>query len=490
MAFCLAFSANAQSSYGAGTIIEPRRLDDADKQRQEQDKPRRNWLFTPRLTLAGTYSDNIDLAASGLKSSDFVSEVIPGLSAELDGNRIKGSIDYRMQNLFYADNSDFNDTFHQYNALGSAELFLKRFFVDIDSTLTQRIISSQQRFVGSNLNLTDNRTDQLTASIRPYWRQDIGTFAEALAQYRYGIVDFQDDKVVGITSDSALNDLLVSVNSPTRDSYRLLNWALKYSLQDINYESNDFDDLNFERTQAEIDYPITSTIGLIAVGGYEDNDLGAAFPSTDTRGALWEAGFRWQPNLKSQFEARYGDRFFGNTWLLRWQQRGRRINTELRYTRDLGGYTGFILQGGRLSGATRRFPLTPLGLTSQAYIRDRLDAIATLTTARSVIQVILFNEERDFRTVGNKEKWTGIIPSWEWRIAPRTALTTRLLWGRRKPSGVERDDYPLFINITLQRQIGPQTFANLAYNYTRVDSDDNFFEYQENSVTIGLTKSF
>lgn len=460
------------------------------KQEQEEEKQPKNWSITPGLDISGTYSDNINLDIPGEEKGDFLTEVNPTLNAKLKGNRLKGEIDYRMQNLFYAKETDANTTYNQYNAWGKAELWRERLFLDINSTLEQRIISSG-RYVRGNRNPSVNRTDQLTASARPYWRQPLGASAEALLQYEYGIVDFDEDKVEGITSDSQLNDIQFSVGTPTSDKDRLFSWSVKYVNQNINYDSDEFDDIKFKRASVEVGYPVTTRLGLIAIGGYEDNELGASYPSTDTKGALWEAGFRWQPSSKTRLEASFGDRFFGNTGFFSWQQRGRRINTEVRYKKDIGGYTGYVLQGARLIESPGRFPTGALGLTSSVYIRERLDAIATLKTLKNLVRIVLFNEDRDFQTAGNtNERWSGINAIWEWQIAPRTAMKPSISWGNLKPSNSDRDDYPFFIDITLERQLARNTAANLTYSYSRLDSDEPLIEYRENAVTLGLTHSF
>ncbi|MCP4409857.1 MAG: TIGR03016 family PEP-CTERM system-associated outer membrane protein [Gammaproteobacteria bacterium] len=470
---------------------ETRRDPNLFKNKQQQALAARHWTIEPRLSIEGSYSDNIALAIPGDEESDFISEVNPALEAKLKGNRVKGELAYRMQNLFYAENRDSNNTFHQYNLLGNAELWREKFFLDANSTLRQRNISSQQ-FVTGNRNLDTNRTDQLTASVRPYFKQALGSLAETLVQYEYGIVDFEDDKVVGTTSDSRLNDVLVAIASPTKDKDRLLSWSLRYAYQDIDYDSAEFDDLNFERVALELIYPVSSELGLIAEGGYEDNDLGEdAFANSDTKGTLWQAGFRWRPNTKTQVEARLGDRFFGNAGLLRWQQRGLRITTELRYTKDIGGYTGFALQDTGPIDPSSQFSANALGLTARAFIRKRLDAVASFNTIKSQITLLVFDEERDFRTANSStERWTGIRPSWKWRFAPRTTLTTSLQWGRLKPSGVQRKDYPLVGNISLKREIGQRTQANLTYRHARVESDDPLVEYRENTLTLSLIQSF
>ncbi len=77
--------------------------------------------------------------------------------------------------------------------------------------------------------ITDNRTDQLTASIRPYWQQPLGDVAEALVRYEYGIVNFDKNNLTSDISDSRLNNITLSLSNLIKD--QRLTWSLDVERQ-------------------------------------------------------------------------------------------------------------------------------------------------------------------------------------------------------------------------------------------------------------------
>ena len=70
-----------------------------------------DWRVLPRLNLLGTYSDNVRLAAGGFggaQGGDFVTQINPGVVIRGQAPRYNVSVDYTMNNLIYAENSNFN----------------------------------------------------------------------------------------------------------------------------------------------------------------------------------------------------------------------------------------------------------------------------------------------------------------------------------------------------------------------------------------------
>jgi hypothetical protein len=450
----------------------------------------KNWSLTPSMTVGELYSDNIDLAPKGEETDDFVFQFIPALTAELNGRRLQAKLDYRMENYVYKNSSPkYDEPFHQYEASGKAELWRERFFVDLASALTQRYIDTGRSLYFSNASITDNRTDQLTASIRPYWQQPLGDVAEALVRYEYGIVNFDKDNLTSDISDSRLNNITLSLSNLIKD--QRLSWSLDVERQTIDYNDDEFDDLEFKRTKLDLGYRITPSIGIIVAGGYEDNDLGSSFTSEEPKGAIWEGGALWQPNPRSKIEARFGHRFFGYTSQFAWTQELQRFTTRIRYSKDIGGETGYLLQGTRslIDSPTTGIPIQRLSVTGNVYIRKRLDASVTFNTIKSELSLTASVEDRDFDQTSDSEHWRSLGSSWKWKLLPRSSINTGLQLGQyERVSGVE-DKY-LRASLELERQLGPKTTGSLEYAYTHLNSNESLREYDENSLSLFINRTF
>jgi hypothetical protein len=452
----------------------------------------RNWRIIPSVAASETYTTNVTLGSGENKLDDFVTQLNPELKAEFNGRRLQADLDFRMQNLLYAKNSDFNDTFYQYDAEANAELLEDRIFLEAASNLWQEIISTDGRFAFNNLAVTRNRTNVLTASVSPYWRHRVGSAAETVLRYQFGIVDFLDNQVPGQTDDSRLNAFSAAINSLPKE--RRLSWGLQYGQQRVDYVGSDVatDNLKFERAQAELGYRITAPLEIIGTGGYENNDFGATTVSEDDpRGAIWQAGVRWQPGPHSQLEAAFGRRFFGNTYRLLWRQEAKRLASELSYTEELDTDAGALLVGGRgLAKTPETVVLRGVSRTPDVFLAKRFVARATLAMPRSELGIDLFSVNRDFLTRGGSERPRGINLDWAWRAWPRTDVILNFLWYWIKPRFTDRRDQPAQVSAMVQRQIGPDTTGSIEVAYTRVDSDEPEFAYTDTSLTVNLTHSF
>jgi hypothetical protein len=96
------------------------------------------WRFLPRISVFETYTDNVTFARGNLKESDFITQLNPGISVLGVGRRFNVNVNYTMNNLIYANNSNFTRVRHQLNANGTAELIENLFFVDGRAMNTQQ----------------------------------------------------------------------------------------------------------------------------------------------------------------------------------------------------------------------------------------------------------------------------------------------------------------------------------------------------------------
>ena len=60
------------------------------------------WDIVPTLTLVETYSDNISLTPDRTKQSDWVTQVVPGISIAATGERLRFNFVYAPEFTYYA----------------------------------------------------------------------------------------------------------------------------------------------------------------------------------------------------------------------------------------------------------------------------------------------------------------------------------------------------------------------------------------------------
>ncbi|MGH8501176.1 MAG: TIGR03016 family PEP-CTERM system-associated outer membrane protein [Gammaproteobacteria bacterium] len=490
-----------------------------------------NWNFTPYLVLGQAYTDNVSQAPKGEEQDEFISLLNPGFFLIRDQGRVRANIAYQMQNLYYAKESDF-ETFHQLDAFGVAEVAQDHVFIDASSSISQQVIDARQAAPVSNLSLNDNRADVFTAAVSPYVRQQFGATTEAIARYRYGIVDFDDDEAGGVTDDITVNGGLLGVGALPEE--RRYGWLAAYSQERVGREDTDAVD-TFERAGLRLDYMLTRVIGLTALGGYEENDFeSTTVTDFNTKGEYWEAGVRLQPTSQDLIEARYGERFFGNTFFFSWDRLGRRFATRIAYTEDvttvaqslLGGSDQLLsygilrpADGGQMLGGANAprgyqgvsidpdtglpepgtpidpdtgLPVGGLSLTSEVFVSKRLDAGVTFNTAKTATEINLFQEDRDFLgvTESEDERVRGIETLLTWHLTSRTDLLAGADFARQDFEESEQSADVIHFRLGLQRFIGSRTFARLEGRRTQRESEDGLDEFVENAVVVTATRLF
>lgn len=488
------------------------------------------WDFTPYITLGEIYTDNVTLAPAGEEQDEFITLVNPGFVLGREAGRVRAKIAYQMQNLFYAKESDFNETHHQLDAIGVAEIVREHFYVDATSSISQQVINAEEASGLSNVSVTDNRADVFTASVSPYLRQKFGSTMAALARYRYGIVDYDEGDVGELTEDATVNGGLLALGS--QPSERRLAWLGAYSRERVESEDADATD-TFEQAGLRLDYRLTRAIGLVALGGYEDNEFERTAVTLDPEGTFWEAGLRLEPSTRDLIELRYGERFFGNTYFFSWDHYGRRFATRAAYSEDvttvaqslLGGSDDFLNYGilnpspdidltdagdspindstvidpntgvpidGTAIDPVTGAPLGGLSLTSEVFVAKRLDASVAFSMAKTDTRINVFQEDREFEGIAlsEDERVRGVETAFEWHFAPRTDFIAGVDYAREDFGDDDQNADLTHFSLGLQHVFGLQTFGRLEGLRTERTSDGNLDEYVENAVIASITRRF
>ncbi len=492
-----------------------------------------DWSFTPYVTLGEIYTDNVALAPEGQEESEFITLLNPGFTLYQDRGRVKANVAYQMQNLFYADDSDFNETFHQLDAFAVGEIVREHLFVDATSTIAQQVIDAERTAALNNFSVTGNRTDAITAAISPHLHQKFGASTQALARYRYGIVDFDDDEVSAFNNvaaaDATVNGGILAIGTQLREEKRL-SWLAAYSQDRVDSEGVDAVD-KFEEAGLRLDLRLTRTFGLTALGGYENNKFERTETSLDTTGEFWEAGTFWQPTARDSIEARYGERFFGNTYFLSWGHAGRRFATTIAYSEDvttlaqtLLGESGELFDygifdpvrfnsfedktstEGRLLidpdtglpvGSTpldpsTGLPVQGLSLTSDVFEAKRLEGSVALNTAKTFTLINVFQEDRDFEdlALSDDERIRGIQAFLRWHFASHTDLLTEVDYAREDFSDDSQSADLIRARLGIEHSFGLQTLGRVEATRTERNSDDGLAEYTENAIIASVTRRF
>jgi uncharacterized protein (PEP-CTERM system associated) len=497
-----------------------------------------DWKITPNLNLLETYTDNVTLAERGNEKSDFITQINPGISLSGTGARLKVNVSYTMQNLFYANESDQNTTFHQLSARENAELIKNFLFLDSTASISQQNISLLGPLTTNNENLTNNRTNVKTYSISPYIRHNFSNFASTQVRYTHNAV-YTD---VGGLSASQSDSILLSLTSGS--AFRSLGWGLNYSKQktgglgtSLGGLSTSIGGLNTsvesEQYTGNLRYRISSKFSLTGTGGYQKYSYASL--TGVSSGSFWTAGFIWNPTERTNIIANAGESFFGKTYTLMTSHYTRRSTWSLSYNQTITNTRDQFLIPATTDTAsflnqlwTSNIPdpvmrqqtveafirdnglsasiFDPINfLTNQFFLQKRLQATVALSGAKNTLVLSIFHMLREAQTPGDTNsillgansftlnsdtKQIGGNALWTWKISPRTNANIGAMYIRSNIPATGSEDETKTFRAGLTRQIRPK--LNGAVNFRHVERTSNQIgsEYRENAIIASLSMRF
>ncbi len=388
-----------------------------------------NWTWTPGFLAQESYNDNLTLVDEGDKVTDFITELTPSLAINQRSRTLDLTLDYRMQNLVYAKESQYNKTYSQFRGNATANLVRDFFFIDAAASYGQQNISNAGTITLNNATINRNRTNATVASVRPYIEYSLGRSADVYLAAERGIVRYSAAEIEGSERNSYEARL-----SSGRAFQRLL-WRLVYLKQDIS-SANQVNTL-LQEYNGELEYRLTPRLSLLATSGYDDNQYDRAGIVTNPRGSKWTAGFSWIATRHTSVVASVGKRYFGNTRALTISNRARRTELSLSYDESVTVLATTLFAANEpapapvpAEGDTGDAAVPPLLSTevdpslpsvgNAAYVRKRLTGNFSLYGRQSLLALTVYDESRLYESTGREELIKGGSASYNWNISSRS----------------------------------------------------------------------
>ena len=269
----------------------------------------RLYVFEPRVSINGTYSNNIDLSQRDQKS-DLLTEISPGFRWSKNQGRIKGNVDYSLNQLLYAKNSNKNELQNALNANGVAELIDNWAFIDVNGSISQQYISAFGTPSFGNTNINDNKTEVSSFKFSPYVRGEFSDFASYEGRYTSSFIKNKSSAASDISSNEGLFRL------SSRELFNKLRWGIDVTKSIVDYDPG-------RRTTADVvrgnlQYPLGSQIVLTAIAGREsDNYITVNKDSRNFSGG----GVMWTPAVTTKLSASTENHAYGRTHNLTFEHR-------------------------------------------------------------------------------------------------------------------------------------------------------------------------
>lgn len=240
--------------------------------------------IVPRVSVTETFTNNALLSGAN-KRSDLITQISPGIRISSSGGRIRGSIDYSLTELLYANNTSGRKSQNSLNASGTVEAVDSFAFVDFNGSIGQQSISAFGTPNSGGVLSGGNSTETSVFRLSPYLRGRIAGIADYEARY-------------SITSSRTASSTLA--NSDQRDALLKLSggqsrfglsWGFDAANQSVDYgagRSTSASTLN-----ARLQYALNSQWAAYTRIGHESNDFAVA---TSQQSDFIAFGGSWTPN--------------------------------------------------------------------------------------------------------------------------------------------------------------------------------------------------
>jgi len=486
------------------------------------DQARRShWIVTPSLTVGETYTDNVFLSPDGFQQSDWITQIIPGISVTANGPRLRLDASYAPEIVYHAQTKRDEKVFHRGNAVGTLEVADELLFVEAGARVDQYDISLRGPLTTSNVNITGNRATAATTYVSPYLLRDIGAAGRAEARFTYSAWE-SDQSQAALPDNTARRVLLRLANS---HAYRPFTWDVNYSGESIDYETQQ--QTTTEEFTASGKRQITRAVSLLALAGYERYDTG-----TDALAqSRWSAGFEWIPVPRTRLAVTAGRRLHDETYSFQFSH-GTRLSTwNVSYAEDvttareqffvpatqstagaldqifLNKYPDPVARQQAVQEFIARMGLPPsLGapanfFSDQLFLQKRWLASAGLQGIRNTLVATAFWEERrelaggtesalDDFVISQSIRTSGGNLAWGLRLTARTTWNLQGGYTRSQFLDTGQVDDFVYLQAGFTRRFQPRVSGSLYYRLQARDSTQGGGEYRENAGVASLLMTF
>lgn len=271
--------------------------------------PKRGLTIVPRVAVTETVTDNVRLGGVG-KRADFITEISPGIRVNVDGARVKGYLNYALNEVIYARNSSSGRTQNALNALGTVEAIEKWAFLDFSGNISQQSVSAFGTQSVDNTSINPNRTEVASYRISPYVQGQFGAVANYEARYSRA----ETSSTSATASDVTTDDAVVRVSGSS--AFKSLGWTADASHQRIDFSAGR--DTEADRFGLGVVYNVTPQFNLLANAGREANNFTSINKQNKATSGF---GLNWSSSNTTRFSAARDHRSFGNTHQLSFEHR-------------------------------------------------------------------------------------------------------------------------------------------------------------------------
>lgn len=444
------------------------------------------------VSLSEIYTSNLFLTTEEIQVNDLVTRINPGVDIMHEGNAMEAHLGYQYEALFYADNSSFNEDYHQLDSRAMVDLIGDELSIAGDAVYSQINVDPTKPQTSSNIQITGNRSNAFMWRVGPNWQRKLPFDSQIDADYRFGQVDY--DNPVSQDVDSQEVNVELASDQSSADS---LTYKVEYEYWLLDYETSG--KVKNQKLTLTLRQEVTQTISLVGLVGSESDIRDPR--NGDLSQGWWEVGSSYADGGLNILVA-VGERYFGTTFRLNASQQFSRWRFTAAYSEAPGTSESFRLA--EIPADPEYIPIPeppPPGLdvpgSAARFIRKRADGGIGWQGHRSGANLrVWWDERRDVpgtvdnpNTLSNSFDSLGTVASYSLQLGSRTTTGVSASWVRRDGddnSVVSGGDTFWRIAGSAGYQLGQQTLIDSSISYKRSTGNN----YDEFLARIDLTRLF
>lgn len=472
--------------------------------------------IVPRISFTETLTDNVRLTHTG-QQSELITEISPGIRIDMEGARVKGYVDYALNEIVYAQNSSPSRTQNALNALGTLEAVDDWAYVDFSGSISQQAVSAFGTPSIDNTSINANRAEVSSYRISPYVRGRLGDMASYEARYSRAITNSDAAAASGI----ATADGMAKISGDS--AFRNLGWSADASQQRVDYSAGR--PTESDRLNLGLSYTITPQLRVFASAGREANNY-TSFDkqSYDTNGF----GVNWSPSEMTRLSASRDRRSFGDAHSVSFERRTARTVWRFTDSKDVLATPSQVGVGSlgsiydllysqfaslepnaaaraqlvnaylQANGISPNAVVISSFLTSAVSLQRRQDLSFALLGVRSTLTLIATRSEGtrlDTVSAGFDDfnssaviRQRGFSVNFAHRLTPDYSLGVLLSQQNTSGESSLQDTTFRFFNVNVTGKVGKRATASAGFRH--VVSSSSTVPYVENAITGNLIVQF
>jgi uncharacterized protein (PEP-CTERM system associated) len=457
-----------------------------------------DWTITPSLSVSEAFTDNSGLVSDNEdRNSDFTTQVSPGLAIVGTGGRSSLNLNYSNTQTFYHRKTQSDENNNSLAAIGQVELWKRIFFIDAQAAISQVIEDGTQAVSASPTGQNVNRTEARSFNVSPFLRQHFGQWMEIEPRFTFNRTTTESD----IVEDTKTRTSTITVNSGRR--FALFPWSV-VALDSVTQNDGSQPSEKERRVDGSFSYVLDRKLTLTGTAGWEDVDDPGL--TSQPEGITWSGGFTARPSSRTILQFSYGDRNEEREISASASHKlSSRTSINASFSESIETSQSLIAQA--VTGLTNdpnvpgavpipgtslfTFPASRLGLSESTFRQQIFLLGFNGTRGRNSFFGSASWEKRDTESTGVTEKSMGGSVSVSRQLSNRLSGSVGI-GVRATDFGTtdEREDMDYTGSTSVSYQVRKDIQATLTYNLTLTKVNNAPDDLLENSVALGLTKSF